>query len=308
MSENDKNVNMSRIVTVLKVVIIVVLVSAFGLFVAHTYYGYQVGNEETIHEQQPEDYIEQNLSESELELESELEPEPEHEPELEPEPEPEPEPELTVAELRKLQIDPTLPMVAITFDDGPAASTSLILDILEEYDAAATFFVIGQQIERHSEVILRAHNMGSEIANHSWSHRGFNNISVDEIWAQLSDTNAAVEAVTGVAPTSMRAPFGRVTSNVRDVSAKLGLPIVHWSVDPSDYRDRYPEEIYYDIVRVVQDRDIILLHDIHRRSADATRLLVPSLLEMGFQLVTVSELMYFSDITPVPGNVYRHAR
>ena len=206
------------------------------------------------------------------------------------------------------RIDPNLPMVALTFDDGPVNRTNQILDILEEHNVVATFYVLGMQIENHSDTLLRAHNLGSEIANHSWSHKSFDRISDDDIRAQLHDTNAAVEAITGVAPANMRAPYGRVNDNVRNISEELGLPIVLWSVDPSDFLDRSPESIYYDIMSEVRDRDIILLHDIHARSVYTTRLLIPSLIESGFQLVTVSELMYYSNITPEPGAVYRNGR
>jgi len=222
--------------------------------------------------------------------------------------EPKPEPELTIAEQRLLEIDPDLPMVALTFDDGPVGRTSQILDILEQYNVVATFYVIGEQIERHRDIVLRAHNMGSEIANHTWSHRSLDRISDEDIFAQLYYTNVAIEAVIGVPSASMRAPFGRVNDNIRNISGELGLPIVLWSIDPSDYLNRSPSRIYNDIMSEVQDRDIILLHDVHQRSVYATRYLVPSLINSGFQLVTVSELMYFSNITPEPGNIYRHGR
>jgi len=218
------------------------------------------------------------------------------------------EPELTAEERRLIQLDPNLPMIALTFDDGPFARTNEILDILEEHNVVATFYVIGNQVERHSDIILRAHNMGSEIANHSWSHASFDRISDEYIHTQIYLTNAIVESITGVSPTSIRPPYGRVNDNARNITRDLGMSIMLWSVDPSDYLNRSPERIYNDVMNVLQDRDVILLHDLHARTVDATRLLVPSLIERGFQLVTVSELMYFSDITQEPGEVYRHAR
>jgi len=81
-----------------------------------------------------------------------------------------------------------------------------------------------------------------------------------------------------------------------------------WSIDPSDYLEISPEHIYDYIMERVQDGDIILLHDLYERTLDATRLLVPSLIEQGFQFVTVSELLRFSGITPIPGEIYRRGR
>jgi len=209
---------------------------------------------------------------------------------------------------RKQRIDPSLPMVALTFDDGPGNLTNQILDILEQHDAVATFYVIGMQIEAHSDTILRAFEMGCEIANHTWSHRSLERISENSIRTQLQSTCEAIESVIGIPPSSIRPPFGRINSNVRSVSRELGLSIVFWSIDPSDYLQRSPYSIYSHIMGEVADRDIILLHDVYDRSVEAARNLIPSLISRGYQLVTVSELMHFSGITLEPGVTYNHGR
>jgi len=205
-------------------------------------------------------------------------------------------------------IDPSLPMVALTFDDGPADTTEQILDILEEHNVVATFYVIGAQAARRSDTIIRAFDMGSEIANHTWSHEALDSIPADSIRSQLLNTCNKIESIIGIRPSSMRPPFGRVGPDLHDVTRELGLPIVTWTIDPSDYLNRQPEVIYSHVIDRVQDGDIILLHDIHERTVEATKLIVPSLIEMGFQLVTVSELMYHSDITPRPGSIYTRGR
>ena len=207
------------------------------------------------------------------------------------------------------RIDPSRPMIALTFDDGPGGLTDEILDILEQHDVIATFFVIGRQVERYSETVLRAYNMGCEIANHTWSHSSLEQLSSDSIRTQLQETNAAVENVTGTSPLYMRPPYGRMNTDVEDVTRELGLPIIFWSVDPSDYLSgRSPERIYTEIMDNVQDRDIILLHDIHARTIEAAKSLIPSLISRGFQFVTVSELMHFSGVTLQPGESYKHGR
>jgi len=242
------------------------------------------------------------------------EPEPEPTPEQTPEPDPEPTPYIgnhNDAEVDNImsRIDPSRPMIALTFDDGPGNLTNQVLDILEQHGVVATFFVIGRQIESHSETVLRAYNMGSEIANHTWSHRSLEQISADSIRSQLQDTSDAIESVIGVPPLHMRPPYGRINSDVESVTKELGLPIIFWAVDPSDYlRGRTPERVYDEVMENVRDRDIILLHDIHERTIEATRRLIPSLISQGYQFVTVSELMHFSDITLVPGESYKHGR
>jgi len=212
----------------------------------------------------------------------------------------------SITRLRSL--DPSKPMVALTFDDGPLAFTPTVLDVLEQHNVVATFYVFGRQVEKNIETMQRAHEMGNEIANHTWSHPSLERTSAETIRTQLLDTNAAIEAITGVPQTHMRPPYARINSTVQDVTRELGLSIMFWSIDPSDYLPRTPERIYNEIMEKVQDRDIILLHDVHERSIEATKMLVPSLIRRGFQLVTVSELMYFSGIELEPGESYRHGR
>ena len=265
---------------------------------------------------EPEAIAAELMPEPTTELTPEPTPEPTPTPMPEPTPTPTPEPELLEAlaesrlrrRVRRPRIDPSLPMVALTFDDGPSNLTDQILDILEHHDVVATFYVIGRKVEPFSDTVQRAYYMGCEIANHTWSHRSLVRISNDSIRTQLQDTNAAIENVIGVQPSSMRPPFGNSNSNVESISEELGLAVVFWSIDPSDYLERSVDTIYSHIMDAVQDKDIILLHDVHERSVEATRHLVPSLIRRGYQLVTVSELMYYSDITLEPGANYRHGR
>jgi len=209
---------------------------------------------------------------------------------------------------RRNKIDPSLPMVALTFDDGPGKLTDQFLDVLEKHNVVATFYVIGRQVNSHSETVKRAFDMGNEIANHTWSHVSLEKASAGTIRKQLQDTNNAVEAVTGVKPVNMRPPFGAVNANARNVVKEYDMPLILWSIDPSDYLPRSPANIYNYIMERITDRDIILLHDIHERSLEVTKTLIPSLISKGYQFVTVSELMYFSEIDPEPGKIYRHTR
>jgi peptidoglycan/xylan/chitin deacetylase (PgdA/CDA1 family) len=150
--------------------------------------------------------------------------------------------------------------------------------------------------------------MGCEIANHTWSHMSAEGASADSLRSQLQRTRNEIESVTGIPSTNFRPPFGSITGTLQSVTGELGYPIILWSIDPSDYLPISPTRIYDHIMGRVQDKDIILLHDIHNRTLEATKRLVPSLIEQGFQFVTVSELLHFSGITPNPGGIYRHGR
>ena len=197
------------------------------------------------------------------------------------------------------------PMIALTFDDGPAGQkTERILDLLEEHGGRATFFVLGYRVERHRDTIVRAAEMGNEIANHSWSHPRLPQLDADEIAEEIRRTSSAIEDVTGISPPIMRPPFGRTSYVVRNVAEELGYVMVNWTVDTLDWQHRDADRIYNIIMQEAYDGAIILMHDIHSSTIEAMERVIPRLVEEGYELVTVSELMehFFEGLTP--GNVY----
>jgi len=205
-------------------------------------------------------------------------------------------------------IDPSQPVIAITFDDGPAPTTNAILDVFRTHNVPATFFVLGRRVAGGSSTIQRMHTLGHEIANHSWSHPNFTSISNARITEEIVNTNNAIVAITGVEPTLLRAPFGATNSRVKAVAQDLGLPLIRWSIDTRDWQTRNANSTYNTIMQNVRDRDIILLHDIHEPTAQAMVRVVPSLISRGYQLVTVSELMCYAGITLRPGVEYSRGR
>ena len=195
--------------------------------------------------------------------------------------------------------------IAITFDDGPSRYTSYILDTLEKYNARATFFVLGNRVHSRADIVRRAAELGNEIAGHSWNHRDFSRLVADAIRQQITDTNAAIEYVLGEPPPPFfRPPYGVVTSRVRRVAEEFDYAIVNWSIDPRDWQNRDPDLIYYLVMSRAVDGAIVLLHDIRPYTKEAIERIVPSLINRGFELVTVSELLdYFFDEI-IPGEVY----
>lgn len=205
-------------------------------------------------------------------------------------------------------IDPSRPIIALTFDDGPSKNTLLILETLERYNSLATFFVIGNRIESRVDIVAQTFAAGHEILGHSWTHRRFVALSEDEIKNEILKTNAAIEDITGLTPSMMRTPFGFVDGRVQNIAAELEMVMINWSVDTLDWKSRDAEDIYRVIMEEVHDRAIILCHDIHLSTAVAMERVIPSLISQGYQLVTVSELMYYSRKTLEPGQVYRSGR
>ena len=199
------------------------------------------------------------------------------------------------------------PMVALTFDDGPAEPTGRILDILEYHNARATFFVLGRRVSGWPNTTLRIFESDNELAGHTFSHRSLPDLTDEQIINEITRGSAAIEAIIGEPPPPIfRPPGGRMDNRVVNLSREIGYSIIMWSLDPRDWEFRDVDSIYNRIIRNIREGDIIVLHDTHWTTAEAMERVIPSLIEMGFSLVTVSELIYHSNgIGPGAGDVYR---
>lgn len=201
-------------------------------------------------------------------------------------------------------IDPDKPMVALTFDDGPSKHTARLLDIFATYGGKGTFFVLGNRIDERQETIIRITGEGHEIGGHSWSHRQLTNLSEGDLTDQIMNTRAKIYEVTGVDATIIRPPYGAYNDDVKSVCKNLGIVMVNWSVDTLDWKHKDADKVYDAIMKDVKDGDIILCHDLYESTVDAMERVIPELLAQGYQLVTVSELLAYSDKEIIVGKVY----
>ena len=202
------------------------------------------------------------------------------------------------------KLDPSRPMVAITYDDGPAQYTESILDCLEKYKARATFFVQGKSVSRYASSVNRAVEMGCEIGNHTNSHANLTKLSSNEVASQISATNNAVYNATGVYPQLFRPPYGAYNNSVLSAA---GMPAIMWSVDTLDWKTRSAEKTLASVQSSTKDGSIILMHDIHAPTAEAAESVIKYLLKQGYQLVTVSELLEVRKGGAKVGSVYSAA-
>src|SRR5437899_11241226 len=126
------------------------------------------------------------------------------------------------------------PYIAMTFDDGPSATlTPKLLDILAAHQIKVTFFVIGENVAEHHEIVARAAREGHEIGNHSWSHPNFGKMSDDNVRSQLRRTDDAIRSATGNRPNLMRPPYGSITAREKHwIHDEFGYWIILWDVDP----------------------------------------------------------------------------
>ncbi|MCL2408079.1 MAG: polysaccharide deacetylase family protein [Oscillospiraceae bacterium] len=215
---------------------------------------------------------------------------------------------ITPLPVQPQELDPNLPMVALTFDDGPSGYTGKILDLLEQHGGRATFMVLGNLINARQETLTRTIALGSEVIGHSWDHRNLTKLSAAEIRAEISDTSALIASVSGVSWPMFRPPYGAYNDTVKAIAAELGYAIIYWSVDTLDWKNRDPDWVYNAVMNDVADGAIVLMHDIHGTTADAMARVIPRLIEQGYQLVTVSELLYHRHGVLEPGRVYYSGR
>ncbi len=213
--------------------------------------------------------------------------------------------QLINSKIRK--IDPTKPMIALTFDDGPSEHTLRILRVLAKYDARATFCVQGYNVETYPEIVKMAVAYGNEIASHTWSHPNLTEISSSRIRSQLQRTNDIVAQVAdGYQIKVLRPPYGATNKTARNICAEMDMIIAHWQIDTLDWEHRNANKTYKNIVNQAKPGAIVLCHDIYENTAIAAEKAIPELIEKGYQLVTVSELMSFHKDGAKPGTVYSH--
>lgn len=185
--------------------------------------------------------------------------------------------------------------IALTFDDGPHYKyTAEILDILKEYNAKATFFVVGELAERYPELILRELSEGHEIGNHTWSHPKMSKLSTEQLNSEIMRTERLLNEIADYRPKLFRPPEGSFQKNVETLAEANDYTLILWTVDTRDWAHTPIEEIVQTVENDTRNGSIILCHDFIGRDSPtpgALRKFIPALIEKGFEFVTVSELL-----------------
>lgn len=180
-------------------------------------------------------------------------------------------------------------LLALTFDDGPSEKyTGKLLDALNEYDAKATFFLVGQNVDSNAELVRRMIDEGHEVGSHSWSHQDMLTLSESEIAAELEQADDAIYEAIGSYPTLFRAPYGSINDLLLE---HLDVPSIFWSIDTFDWETRDAEYVKAQILDNAYDGAILLLHDVHETTVNGTIAALEELQAEGYTLVTVSELL-----------------
>lgn len=204
--------------------------------------------------------------------------------------------------------------IALTFDDGPTGGSSgltvKLLDALKEHNAHATFFMCGYRIKDFHTHMDRYLGEGHEVGNHTMNHpmKTLKGQSSSFVHEEVDSNTDLIESYVGQKPTVMRPVGGAYDDNVKQCMKESGLPIINWSLDTLDWKNRDADIIYQKIVDNAQDGDIVLMHDLRQCTVDGVSRAMDTLADRGFAFVTVSELAAIKGVTLEPGEVYTDFR
>lgn len=187
--------------------------------------------------------------------------------------------------------DEVKPVVALTFDDGPnASSTPILLDGLKERKVRATFFLIGENVEKdeNEKIVKRMYEEGHLIGNHTYTHCNLSKLETGEAKKELEQTDTVIEKITGKQPVFVRAPYGELPV---DSKQDLNRIYIGWTVDPLDWMTEDTGAVVKTVVEEINPGDVILLHDCYPSSVQAAIRIVDLLQGKGYEFVTVDHLI-----------------
>ena len=183
-------------------------------------------------------------------------------------------------------------MVSLSFDAAWGnEDTQQLIDILGNYDVKATFFVVGEWVDKYPESVQALHEAGHEVMNHSNDHAHLSQLSQAEIQADLNACSDKIEAVTGERPTLVRPPYGEYDDNVITAIRAMGMEPIQWDVDSLDWKDLSAGEITKRVLNKVCPGSIVLFHNAALHTPEALPGIIEALLQEGYTFAPISQLI-----------------
>ena len=187
-------------------------------------------------------------------------------------------------------------LCSLTFDAAwGAEDTQQLIDILGQYSVTATFFVVGDWVEKYPEAVKALFDAGHEVMNHSNDHAHFNTLSARQIVDDINACNDKIEAVTGIRPTLFRPPYGEYNDNVVTTVRSMGMEPIQWDVDSLDWKNLSAADITRRVTEKVRPGSIILFHNAALNTPAALPSIIESLIQNGYGFAPVSELLLSGD-------------
>ncbi len=189
-------------------------------------------------------------------------------------------------------------VITVSFDASWGGTQTLrILDLLDEYNAKATFFLVGIWVDKFPELVQEIHSRGHEIGNHSDSHPEMSKLTQSQIIKELSGCSDKIEALTGQRPTSFRPPYGDYDDEVITTVRSQGYEAVQWSVDSLDWKNKGVEDLIHRATANVQQGDIILFHNDSKYILDALPTILKTYQEQGFTMIPARDILLEGETT-----------
>ena len=186
--------------------------------------------------------------------------------------------------------------VSLSFDAAWGnEDTQTLIDILSGHGVKATFFVVGDWAEKYPESVKALAEAGNEVMNHSSDHAHFSSLSTEQILSDLSACNEKVAALTGVAPSLFRCPYGEYDDHVIQAVESLGMTAVQWDVDSLDWKGISASEITDRVLQNVRSGSIVLFHNAAIHTPEALPGIIEALQKEGYTIVPVSQLLLQGD-------------
>lgn len=197
--------------------------------------------------------------------------------------------------------------VAISFDAAWGADkTEEILEILDEFDVNATFFLVGFWVDDYTDMVKKIDEAGCEIGTHSNTHKDMVKLDKESVKEELTTSIEKIKAVTNKEVTLFRAPFGSYNNQLLDTAEELGLKTIQWDIDTLDWKGLSASEINNRVLSKVQNGSIILMHNNSDNVLDGLRLILTTLKNKSYKVGSIGELIYQDNYT-VDRNGVQHS-
>lgn len=193
-----------------------------------------------------------------------------------------------------------LKLVGLTFDDGPGPYTKELVDLLESYGYSATFFVVGSRLNSYEEELKTVSSSNSEIGIHTYSHEQFTKLGLDKTLEEVNKTKSILDELDINYTNVVRPPYGSINQTIKD---GVDFPMILWNVDTLDWKTRNKDSVCEEILKGIEEGNIILLHDIHPSTIEGVKLALQQIPE-GYKLVSISKLAESNNYDLENGHCY----
>lgn len=183
--------------------------------------------------------------------------------------------------------------IALTFDAAWGnEDTQLLIDILRQYNTKATFFIVGEWVDKYPESVKALSDAGHDIMNHSDTHPDMTKLSKDDIIKEITSCNNKIKAITGKSPTLFRAPYGSYNNTLIEALDSLNMKCIQWDVDSLDWKDPNPDALKENVLKKATSGSIVLFHNAAVNTPEALPIILQNLIKDGYSFVTVEDLIY----------------